>query len=255
MEGRRVEHLDKTVELSFFGRLKKEKLESHNPPLREATTPTCLQHLLGHSQLGQPGSQRGQPTTLHRQRGSDDVCEASGGSHSHRECGEWSVDNGKDKTKGQGTSILSEVGVCRFCHGGVDTPSTGVDTMLQALRQKMKKWSSGVDTGSSSVDTSPSSQRTQLTGLYCVSTQPQVVSTLDPVPRRPVWQFWTGGINTHVLGTPNDPTREQAKTILEKGDLSGKEASASRGAKQRRQRENQEKKKEKKRRSSRLQEC
>ncbi|MQM21413.1 hypothetical protein Taro_054453 [Colocasia esculenta] len=55
----------------------------------------------------------------------------------------------------------------------------------------MKKWSSGVDTESSSVDTSPSSQRTQLTGLYYVSTHPQVVSTLDPVPRRPVWQFWT----------------------------------------------------------------
>ncbi|MQL83275.1 hypothetical protein Taro_015757, partial [Colocasia esculenta] len=83
--------------------------------------------------------------------------------------------------------------VCRprFCHGGVDTPSTGVDTMLQTQGKMMKKWSSGVDTGSSSVDTSPSSQRTQLTRLYCVSTQPQVVSTLDPVPRTPVWQFWT----------------------------------------------------------------
>ncbi|MQL87438.1 hypothetical protein Taro_019968, partial [Colocasia esculenta] len=30
----------KTVELSFFGRPKKEKLESYNPPLREATAPT-----------------------------------------------------------------------------------------------------------------------------------------------------------------------------------------------------------------------
>ncbi|MQL98633.1 hypothetical protein Taro_031345, partial [Colocasia esculenta] len=56
--------------------------------------------------------------------------------------------------------------------------------MLQTQGIMMKKWSSGVDTGSSSVDTSPSSQRTQLTGLYCVS-------TLDPVPIRPVWQFWT----------------------------------------------------------------
>ncbi|MQM06038.1 hypothetical protein Taro_038856 [Colocasia esculenta] len=68
-----------------------------------------------------------------------------------------------------------------------------------------------------------------------VSTQAQVVSTLDPVPRRPVWQFWT--------------------SFLEKGKESGKEASASRGAEQCRQREKKEKKKEKKWRSSRLQEC
>ncbi|MQL70486.1 hypothetical protein Taro_002791 [Colocasia esculenta] len=81
--------------------------------------------------------------------------------------------------------------VCKFCRGGVDTPSTGVDRMLQTQGKMMMKWSSGVDTGLSSVDTSPSSQRTQLTGLYCVSTQPQVVLTLDPVPRRPIWQFWT----------------------------------------------------------------
>ncbi|MQM21843.1 hypothetical protein Taro_054888 [Colocasia esculenta] len=33
-----------------------------------------------------------------------------------------------------------------YCKGGVDTPHTGVDTMFQALRQKMKKWSSSVDT-------------------------------------------------------------------------------------------------------------
>ncbi|MQM20228.1 hypothetical protein Taro_053244 [Colocasia esculenta] len=66
-----------------------------------------------------------------------------------------------------------------------------------------KKWSSGVDTRSSSVDTSPSSQRTQLTGLYCVSTQPQVVSTLDPVPRRPVWQFWTAYIDFVLVVSPH----------------------------------------------------
>ncbi|MQL86499.1 hypothetical protein Taro_019032, partial [Colocasia esculenta] len=74
------------------------------------------------------------------------------------------------------------LGVYRFCHGSVDTPTTGVDTVLQTQGKMMKKWSSGIDTGSSSVDTSPNSQRSQLTGLYCVSTQPQVVSTLDPGP-------------------------------------------------------------------------
>ncbi|MQM15625.1 hypothetical protein Taro_048576 [Colocasia esculenta] len=57
--------------------------------------------------------------------------------------------------------------------GSVDTPHTGVDTMLQALSQKMKKWSSSVDTRSSQVDTRPSSQ-----------------STLETSPREvflPVW--------------------------------------------------------------------
>ncbi|MQM01311.1 hypothetical protein Taro_034066 [Colocasia esculenta] len=78
-------------------------------------------------------------------------------------------------------------GIYKFCHGSVDTPTTGVDTGFQTQGKMMKKWSSGVDTGSSSVDTSPSSQRTQLTVLDSVSTQPEVVSTLDPVPRRPVW--------------------------------------------------------------------
>ncbi|MQL73707.1 hypothetical protein Taro_006042 [Colocasia esculenta] len=42
--------------------------------------------------------------------------------------------------------------------GSVDTPHTGVDTMLQVLSQKMKKWSSSVDIRSSQVDTRPSSQ-------------------------------------------------------------------------------------------------
>ncbi|MQM13039.1 hypothetical protein Taro_045961, partial [Colocasia esculenta] len=69
------------------------------------------------------------------------------------------------------------------CKGSVDTPHTGVDIMLQALRQKMKKWSSGVDTRSSSVDTRPSSQRTLSTGLDSVSTLDQMVSTLDASPR------------------------------------------------------------------------
>ncbi|MQL81906.1 hypothetical protein Taro_014374 [Colocasia esculenta] len=76
-------------------------------------------------------------------------------------------------------------GVYRFCHGSVDIPTTGVDTGFQTLRQNDEEKVKCVDTASSGVDTSPSSQRTQLTSLYCASTQSQVVSTLDPVPRRP----------------------------------------------------------------------
>ncbi|MQL76138.1 hypothetical protein Taro_008523 [Colocasia esculenta] len=51
-----------------------------------------------------------------------------------------------------------EDGTHNSSKGSVDTPHTGVDTMLQALRQKKKKWSNSVDTRSSSVDTRPSSQ-------------------------------------------------------------------------------------------------
>ncbi|MQM01694.1 hypothetical protein Taro_034452 [Colocasia esculenta] len=45
----------------------------------------------------------------------------------------------------RGTNISSK--------SSVDTPHTGVDTMLQALSQKIKKWSSSVDTRPSQVDT------------------------------------------------------------------------------------------------------
>ncbi|MQL68289.1 hypothetical protein Taro_000573 [Colocasia esculenta] len=45
-----------------------------------------------------------------------------------------------------------------YCKGGVDTPHTGVDTMFQALRQKMKKWSTSVDTRPGQVDTRDRSQ-------------------------------------------------------------------------------------------------
>ncbi|MQL71816.1 hypothetical protein Taro_004135 [Colocasia esculenta] len=55
-----------TVELSSFGRPKKEKLEPHLRPLREATAPT---------QPSQPGSQPSQPTIHHRQRETSDVRE------------------------------------------------------------------------------------------------------------------------------------------------------------------------------------
>ncbi|MQL67898.1 hypothetical protein Taro_000154 [Colocasia esculenta] len=129
------------------------------------------------------------------------------------------------QTKGEGFAML-RWGEGRFCHGSVDTPTTGVDIGFETLRQNVEEKVKCVDTASSGVDTSSSSQRTQLTGLYCVSTQPQVESTLDPVPRRPT----------------------RAMSFLKEGKKSGKEASASRGAEQRRQGEKKEKKKEKKRR-------
>ncbi|MQM18063.1 hypothetical protein Taro_051047 [Colocasia esculenta] len=55
-----------TVEFSSFGRPKKEKLEPHLRPLREATAPT---------QPSQPGSQPSQPTIHRRQRETSDVRE------------------------------------------------------------------------------------------------------------------------------------------------------------------------------------
>ncbi|MQL70375.1 hypothetical protein Taro_002678, partial [Colocasia esculenta] len=47
-----------------------------------------------------------------------------------------------------------------FGKGSVDTPLTGVDTMLQTQGKIMKNWSSSVDTRSSSVDTRDSFQKT-----------------------------------------------------------------------------------------------
>ncbi|MQL70934.1 hypothetical protein Taro_003262 [Colocasia esculenta] len=63
------------VELSSFGRPKKEKLEPHLRPLREATTTTWSKYFLGHSQPSQLGSQPSQPTIHHRQRETSDVRE------------------------------------------------------------------------------------------------------------------------------------------------------------------------------------
>ncbi|MQL86165.1 hypothetical protein Taro_018695 [Colocasia esculenta] len=99
------------------------------------------------------------------------------------------------------------VGTYISCKGSVDTPTTGVDTGFQTLRQNDEEKVKCVDTASCGVDTRPSSQRTQLTGLYSVSTQPQVVSTLDPVPRGPVCQ--TGTMCRHSLG--------KLQTILSRG--------------------------------------
>ncbi|MQL68420.1 hypothetical protein Taro_000671, partial [Colocasia esculenta] len=72
------------------------------------------------------------------------------------------------------------------CKGSVDTPLTGVDTMLQDQAKMLKKWSSSVDTRPSQVDTRGSSQRTMSTGLYSRSTPDAVRSTLESLPRRPV---------------------------------------------------------------------
>ncbi|MQL97861.1 hypothetical protein Taro_030560 [Colocasia esculenta] len=81
-------------------------------------------------------------------------------------------------------------GTHNFFKGSVDTPHTGVDTMLQALSQKMKKWSSSVDTRSNGVDTRDLSQKACFAVLSCVSTPDEVVSTLETSPREvnlPVW--------------------------------------------------------------------
>ncbi|MQM13981.1 hypothetical protein Taro_046908 [Colocasia esculenta] len=74
--------------------------------------------------------------------------------------------------------------------GSVDTPHTGVNTMFQALSQKMKKWSSSVDTRSNGVDTRDLSQKACFAVLSSVSTRDEVVSTLEISPREvflPVW--------------------------------------------------------------------
>ncbi|MQM09044.1 hypothetical protein Taro_041904, partial [Colocasia esculenta] len=71
-----------TVDLSSFGRPKEEKLKPHLRPLREAATTTWSKHSLGHSQPSQPGSQRGQPATHHRQRETSDVREPPEDTHS-----------------------------------------------------------------------------------------------------------------------------------------------------------------------------
>ncbi|MQL97936.1 hypothetical protein Taro_030631 [Colocasia esculenta] len=67
-------------------------------------------------------------------------------------------------------------GVYRFCHGSVDTPTTGEDTGFHTLRQNDKEKVKCVDTALSGVDTSPSSQRTELIVWDSVSTHFVVVS-------------------------------------------------------------------------------
>ncbi|MQM00167.1 hypothetical protein Taro_032898 [Colocasia esculenta] len=78
-----------TVELSSFGRPKEEKLKPHLRPLREAATTTWSKHFLGHSQPSQPGSQRGQPATHHRQRETSNVREPPEDTHSRHGDKRW----------------------------------------------------------------------------------------------------------------------------------------------------------------------
>ncbi|MQL70884.1 hypothetical protein Taro_003206 [Colocasia esculenta] len=87
-----------------------------------------------------------------------------------------------------------------YCKGGVDTPHTGVDTMFQALRQKMKKWSTSVDTRPGQVDTRDRSQRNILTGFYLRSTRDDIRSTLESLPRRPVFQMAKAGRHEMISG-------------------------------------------------------
>ncbi|MQM03253.1 hypothetical protein Taro_036028, partial [Colocasia esculenta] len=87
-----------------------------------------------------------------------------------------------------------------YCKGGVDTPHTGVDTMLQVLRQKIKKWSTSVDTRPGQVDTRDRSQRNKSTDFYSRSTPDGIRSTLESLPRRPVLQLATAGRHYSISG-------------------------------------------------------
>ncbi|MQL71262.1 hypothetical protein Taro_003593 [Colocasia esculenta] len=86
------------------------------------------------------------------------------------------------------------------CKGGVDTPHTGVDTMFQALSQNMKNWSTSVDTSPGQIDTRDRSQRNMLTGFNLRSTLNQIVSTLESLPRRPVFQMAKAGRHEMISG-------------------------------------------------------
>ncbi|MQM00890.1 hypothetical protein Taro_033633 [Colocasia esculenta] len=93
--------------------------------------------------------------------------------------------------KGMKSASWLEAVKNRFCHGSVDTPTTGVNTGFQTLRQNDEEKAKCVDTASSGVDTRPSSQRTQLTG-----------------------SLWTyGAINTLIFGTPKHPTQDKSQEL------------------------------------------
>ncbi|MQM20336.1 hypothetical protein Taro_053354 [Colocasia esculenta] len=97
-----------TVELPSFGRPKKEKLEPHLRPLREATTTTWSKYFLGHSQ---PGSQPSQPTIYHRQRETSDVREHPEDIH-RRQRGHGRRQNGSSTA-----SFLAITVGPQCCHG------------------------------------------------------------------------------------------------------------------------------------------
>ncbi|MQL97336.1 hypothetical protein Taro_030026 [Colocasia esculenta] len=74
--------------------------------------------------------------------------------------------------------------------GSVDTPLTGVDTMLQSQGKIMQNWSSSVDTRSSSVDTRDGSQKTCCANLgQCVDTRSSSVDTRG-LPRTSFGLIW-----------------------------------------------------------------
>ncbi|MQL85876.1 hypothetical protein Taro_018412 [Colocasia esculenta] len=112
-----------------------------------------------------------------------------------------------------------------FCKGSVDTPLTGVDTMLQTQGKIMKNWSSSVDTSSSSVDTRDSFPKT-FWPIWdsSVDTRSDSVDTRD-LPRTPSGLFWdsvstlaqvtadtTGKKNSLVWGSPTSPVAKNSST-------------------------------------------
>ncbi|MQL81365.1 hypothetical protein Taro_013816, partial [Colocasia esculenta] len=147
--------------------------------------------------------------------------------------------------------------VYRFCHGSVDTPTTGVDTGFQTLRQNDEE--KCVDTLLGQVDTLRKLFHFMLhLDTWPLGVQGDLPRFLCPHTLRLFMDIW-GYKYPCPWHSKVIPRKTRAKSFLEKGRKSGKEASASRGAEQRRQGEKKEnkkeKKKEKKRRSSRLQEC
>ncbi|MQL68681.1 hypothetical protein Taro_000963 [Colocasia esculenta] len=88
--------------------------------------------------------------------------------------------------------------ISRFCHGSVDTPIDGVDTVSEFLKLFHEIRVKCVDTVHGRVDTRPSSQQTQLLDWDSVSIQPVAVSTLDPASRRPGLRKWDS-VSTHSL--------------------------------------------------------
>ncbi|MQL85058.1 hypothetical protein Taro_017573 [Colocasia esculenta] len=96
------------------------------------------------------------------------------------------------------------------CKGSVDTTISGVDTMAQRKDRNVKKRSTSVDTSPGQVDTRDRSQRNMLTGFYLRSTLNQIVSTLESLPRRPIFQMAKDMVSTldHLRSTLETSPRE-----------------------------------------------
>ncbi|MQL76487.1 hypothetical protein Taro_008879 [Colocasia esculenta] len=102
-----------------------------------------------------------------------------------------------------------------YCKGSVDTPHTGVDTMLQALSQKMKKWSTSVNTRPRQVDTRDRSQRNKSTDFYLRSTLDAVDTELSQVDTR----YLSQGTVLPSLGQCVDTPYGQVDTLRKLCDL------------------------------------